>query len=143
MLKWRALTPFINRCYYNDMLQFVLMIVLLNFNDTFTAKDIKNVINTPMNHHNLDMIQALHSFITYLVHSFYWKDLRLHFVVELFLGIMHCLLHTDDTAIISNYQAFFKCTAMVKYFDKNELSLNLSKSYTYIMIYNDKCWYIP
>ena len=42
----------------------------------------------------------------------------------------HCLLHADDTAILSTNRDLFiiKCNHMLHYFNKNSLSLNLSKS---------------
>ena len=49
---------------------------------------------------------------------------------EPILEILHCLLHADDTAILSTNRALFteKCNHMLDYFDENSLSLNLSKS---------------
>ena len=48
---------------------------------------------------------------------------------------MHCLLHADDTAVISTNRELFikKCNAMVDYFNANSLSLNLPKS-SYLII---------
>ena len=48
---------------------------------------------------------------------------------------MHCLLHADDTAVISTNRELFvkKCNAMVDYFNENSLSLNLPKS-SYLII---------
>ena len=41
-----------------------------------------------------------------------------------------CLLHADDTALLSTDRKSFvnKCNLMLKYFEENHLSLNLSKS---------------
>ena len=54
---------------------------------------------------------------------------------EPFLEMLHCLLHADDTAIVSTNRELFvnKCNAMLEYFDENELKLNLSKS-AYLII---------
>ena len=43
---------------------------------------------------------------------------------------MHCLLHADDTAILSTDCGLFiiKCNLMLKYFKDNSLSLNFTKS---------------
>ena len=48
---------------------------------------------------------------------------------EPFLEILHCLLHADDTAIVSTNRADFvnKCNHMLQYFDENELKRNFSK----------------
>ena len=48
---------------------------------------------------------------------------------------MHCLLHADDTALVSTNQQLFmkKCNTMLKYLEINKLSLNLSKS-SYMII---------
>jgi len=56
--------------------------------------------------------------------------LKVNCVEEPIIGIMHCLLHADDTAVISTRRDLFilKCNAMIRYFDDNKLSLNLSKS---------------
>ena len=50
--------------------------------------------------------------------------------MESFLGSLHCLLHADDTAILSTSRDLFvkKCNHMLVYFQENSLSLNLSKS---------------
>ena len=49
---------------------------------------------------------------------------------EPFIDTLHCLLHADDTTIISTDRQLFidKCNVMLEYFDENELKLNLSKS---------------
>ena len=46
------------------------------------------------------------------------------------LDDLHCLLHADDTAILSTDEKLFiyKCNKMLEYFEENSLSLNLSKS---------------
>ena len=46
------------------------------------------------------------------------------------LGVIHCLLHADDTVVISTDRETFirKCNLMLQYFDDNRLSLNFSKS---------------
>ena len=61
--------------------------------------------------------------------------LETHCVKEPILNIMHCLLHADDTVIISTGRELFvrKCNTMLQYFDENRLSLNLSES-SYMMI---------
>ena len=43
---------------------------------------------------------------------------------------LHCLLHADDTAILSTNCELFvaKCNHMLDYFAENSLSLNLAKS---------------
>ena len=48
---------------------------------------------------------------------------------EPFLEILHCLLHADDTAIISTNRKDFvnKCNHMLQFFDENDLKLNFSK----------------
>ena len=53
--------------------------------------------------------------------------------------MQHCLLHADDTAILSTNRDLFvrKCNLMLDYFTENMLSLNLSKS-AYLII-NGKC----
>ena len=50
--------------------------------------------------------------------------------VERILESLHCLLHADDTAIVSTNRENFivKCNYMLEYFENNSLSLNLSKS---------------
>ena len=49
---------------------------------------------------------------------------------EPILDTLHCLLHADDTAILSTNCELFvnKCNHMLDYFSENSLSLNLSKS---------------
>ena len=49
---------------------------------------------------------------------------------EPMLEMLHCLLHADDTVILSTDRNLFisKCNHMLKYFDENQLKLNLSKS---------------
>ena len=49
---------------------------------------------------------------------------------EPILDTLHCLLHADDTAILSTNRELFinKCNHMLDYFADNSLSLNLSKS---------------
>ena len=49
---------------------------------------------------------------------------------EPILEDLHCLLHADDTAILSTNRELFtaKCNHMLDYFDQNSLALNLSKS---------------
>ena len=51
-------------------------------------------------------------------------------IEEPILNIIHCLLHADDTIVISTDRETFvrKCNLMLKYFEENRLSLNLSKS---------------
>lgn len=51
-------------------------------------------------------------------------------IQEPILNIIHCLLHADDTIIISTDRDTFvqKCNLMLQYFDENRLSLNFSKS---------------
>ena len=48
---------------------------------------------------------------------------------EPFIDTLHCLLHADDTAIISTNRSDFvmKCNHMLEFFDENELKLNFSK----------------
>ena len=48
---------------------------------------------------------------------------------EPFLEILHCLLHADDTAIVSTNRTDFvnKCNHMIQFFDENDLKLNFSK----------------
>ena len=63
---------------------------------------------------------------------------------EPILESLHCLLHADDTAILSTNRELFtmKCNHMLDYFSENTLSLNLSKS-GYLIINakeeDDKC----
>ena len=49
---------------------------------------------------------------------------------EPILDLLHCLLHADDTAILSTNRDNFidKCNHMINYFNENLLALNLSKS---------------
>ena len=49
---------------------------------------------------------------------------------EPLLDSLHCLLHADDTLIISTSRSLFikKCNLMNEYFDNNQLNLNLGKS---------------
>ena len=56
--------------------------------------------------------------------------LKEHCETEDVLEDLHCLLHADDTAIISTERTLFvqKCNYMLDYFWENSLSLNLSKS---------------
>ena len=56
--------------------------------------------------------------------------LETHCIQEPIISVVHCLLHADDTVIISTNRETFirKCNLMLKYFDDNRLSLNLSKS---------------
>ena len=65
--------------------------------------------------------------------------LQQHCIVEPLIGTMHCLLHADDTAILSTDRKLFikKCNAMVDYFDENRLKLNLKKS-AYLIINGGK-----
>ena len=53
-----------------------------------------------------------------------------HCVAEPILNIIHCLLHADDTVIISTDRQLFikKCNTMLKYFNDNSMSLNFPKS---------------
>ena len=61
--------------------------------------------------------------------------LQTHCIEELILNGMNCLLHADDTVIISTDRELFirKCNLMLHHFDENKLSLNLSKS-SYMII---------
>ena len=56
--------------------------------------------------------------------------LKANCVGEPLIGLMHCLLHADDTAVISTDREFFikKCNIMTQYMNDNSLSLNMSKS---------------
>ena len=58
-----------------------------------------------------------------------------HCVAEPILNIIHCLLHADDTVIISTDRQLFikKCNTMLKYFNDNSMSLNFPKS-SYLII---------
>ena len=46
------------------------------------------------------------------------------------LGNLHCLLHADDTILVSTSRDLFvkKCNHMLDFFDENKLSLNIKKS---------------
>ena len=61
--------------------------------------------------------------------------LETHCVAEPILNIIHCLLHADDTVIISTDRELFikKCNGMLKYFNDNSMSLNFPKS-SYLII---------
>ena len=61
--------------------------------------------------------------------------LRTRCVEEPLIEVLHCLLHTDDTAVLSTNRELFvkKCNFMLDYFAENALSLNLSKS-AYLII---------
>ena len=56
--------------------------------------------------------------------------LQLNCIQEPILNVIHCLLHADDTIVISTDRETFvrKCNLMLEYFDQNRLSLNFSKS---------------
>ena len=56
--------------------------------------------------------------------------LQVNCIQEPILNIIHCLLHADDTIVISTDRETFvrKCNLMLQYFDENRLSLNFSKS---------------
>ena len=58
---------------------------------------------------------------------------------EPMLELLHCLLHADDTAILSTDRELFinKCNYMLDYFEENSLSLNLEKSGYLIINGND------
>ena len=58
---------------------------------------------------------------------------------EPMLDLLHCLLHADDTAILSTDRELFirKCNHMLDYFEENSLSLNLGKSGYLIINGND------
>ena len=55
--------------------------------------------------------------------------------IEPIIGNLSCLLHADDTAIISTKRSLFilKCNTMLNYFQQNSLNLNLDKS-SYLII---------
>ena len=59
---------------------------------------------------------------------------------EPILDTLHCLLHADDTAILSTNRELFieKCNYMLDYFAENSLSLNLAKS-GYLIINGKVC----
>ena len=63
------------------------------------------------------------------------SHLQRHCVEEPLLNILHCLLHADDTAILSTDRTLFKkkCNAMLKYFNDHSLGLNFPKS-SYLII---------
>ena len=56
--------------------------------------------------------------------------LQLNCIQEPVLNIIHCLLHADDTIVISTDRETFlrKCNLILQYFEENKLSLNFSKS---------------
>ena len=56
-------------------------------------------------------------------------------VEEPLIGLMHSLLHADDTVILSTDRKLFinKCNMMLFYFEENSLSLNYSKSSYFII----------
>ena len=56
--------------------------------------------------------------------------LKHHCVEEPIIRLMHCLLHADDTAILSTNRnlSIIKCNLMLQYFKDNSLSLNFTKS---------------
>ena len=74
-----------------------------------------------------------------LLFIFFMDELVAHLqrscIEEPLIKAMHCLLHADDTAIVSTNRELFikKCNAMVDYFNENNLSLNLPKS-SYLII---------
>ena len=49
---------------------------------------------------------------------------------EPLLGKLHCLLHADDTILVSTSRALFiqKCNHMLDFFEENKLSMNIKKS---------------
>ena len=63
------------------------------------------------------------------------SHLQYHCVEEPLLKLLHCLLHADDTAILSTDRELFikKCNAMLKYFNDHSLGLNFPKS-SYLII---------
>ena len=58
------------------------------------------------------------------------KFLKERCVEEPLTGLLHCLLHADDTAIVGTSREKFitKCNLMIEYFNENQLTLNFSKS---------------
>ena len=68
--------------------------------------------------------------------------LKANCIEEPLIGLMHCLLHTDDTAVISTDRELFikECNIMIQYMKDNSpsLSLNMSKSSNHHMIINGK-----
>ena len=61
--------------------------------------------------------------------------LKTNCIEEPLIGLLHCLLHADDTAVISTNRTLFKqkCNLMLQYMNENSLSLNMSKS-SYLII---------
>ena len=61
--------------------------------------------------------------------------LETHCVAEPLLNMIHCLLHADDTVVVSTDRELFvkKCNTMLKYFKDNSMSLNFPKS-SYMII---------
>ena len=61
--------------------------------------------------------------------------LKSKWVEEPIIGLLHCLLHADDTALISTDRTLFtkKCDLMLQYLKNNSLTLNTSKS-SYMII---------
>ena len=61
--------------------------------------------------------------------------LEAHCVAEPVLNMIHCLLHADDTVIVSTDRNLFikKCNTMLKHFKDNSMSLNFPKS-SYMII---------
>ena len=61
--------------------------------------------------------------------------IRIRYVSEPLIEVMHVLLHADDTLIISTNRLLFvqKCNYMLDYIHENELRLNLGKS-SYLII---------
>lgn len=59
--------------------------------------------------------------------------------MEYILGDLHCLLHADDTVVLSNSRDDFvrKCNHLMDYFENNKLKLNLGKS-AYMIIHGKK-----
>ena len=79
-------------------------------------------------------------FIAFIDDLIYY--LKEHCPAEPILSSLRCVLHADDTVIISTSREPFiqKCNLMPDYFDKNSLSLNRLKSgYTIINGKNDIC----
>ena len=72
------------------------------------------------------------------------KFLRDNCDPESLLNGIHCLLHADNTLVVSTSRKSFirKCNLMKQYFDRNKLTLNLGKS-GYIIIngkrHHNKC----
>lgn len=61
--------------------------------------------------------------------------LETHCVAEPLLNMIHCLLHADDTVVVSTDRELFikKCNTMLTYFKENSMSLNFPKS-SYMII---------